>query len=352
LVNLAEAEDWGLEVLVPEVWEKETLKHLRDWASLRIGEIERASRVAEFGTPDQHAATNAFYRQWSNETPDSLASRLFQQHLKAVRAKRLSTAWNRGQQVLDNYFASLPPFEASGTKKAEFPDAFALTSLEEWSEQVGRKVLVVTNDKGCLAACEASKNLIGFPNLLDALAAISAADEARRKDASIYAATLKARLASEAEPLWKAIEPSLVRALEDMEVDLNVNSHVQDYGQNVDSVNFSRVVHWPTEGDISVLSIGPHTLSFVWRLDVELDVEARFYRTFGRKTANANLHWGTPSSHASTAIEVEIVVTLQSTKPMSPEGVEESIVRSVELIDRSFSIDFGDVEPWEPDYEE
>jgi len=83
-----------------------------------------------------------------------------------------------------------------------------------------------------------------------------------------------------------------------------------------------------------------------------MDVEARFYRTFGRKTSVARSHWDAPSIHESATVEVEVVVTLQTTEPMRPEALEHSTVRSVDLVERSFSIDFGHVEPWEQHYEE
>ncbi len=352
LANLADVGSLGLQVLIPEIWEKETLSHFCQLTTSRLADVERISRITDFGTPDQVAATEVFTRLWNQESAESLASRLLEQHLTAIKARKLETAWKRGPKVLDDYFASRPPFEVSGTKKAEFPDAFALASLEEWAKELGRKVLVVSNDQGCLAACEASEQLIGFSSLIDGLAAVANADEIRRKDAATYAFALKTRLASEAELLWKSIAPALVKALEAMEVEVNSTADIQDYASDVDDVTFSRVVHWPTEKDISVLSIGQNTLSFVWRLDVDLDVSARFYRTFGRKGPGGRLHWEAPTINMSTTVDVEVVVTLQTTEMMNPEALECAMVRSVDLMDRSFSVDFGHIEPWEQDYEE
>ena len=63
------------------------------------------------------------------------------------------------REVLDPYFKHQPPFEAMGDKKLEFPDAYALVSLEQWAQAQGCKVLVVSKDEGWKAFCEESEYL-------------------------------------------------------------------------------------------------------------------------------------------------------------------------------------------------
>ncbi|WP_143727616.1 PIN domain-containing protein [Moorena bouillonii] len=53
--------------------------------------------------------------------------------------------YNPLDKVLTNYFEKKPPF--SQKKKAEFPDALALVSLEKWAEKHNQKILAISTDK-------------------------------------------------------------------------------------------------------------------------------------------------------------------------------------------------------------
>jgi predicted nucleic acid-binding protein len=48
--------------------------------------------------------------------------------------------------IFDKYFAGVAPF-SSGEKKSEFPDAFALATLEKWCVEKGRKCILISGDK-------------------------------------------------------------------------------------------------------------------------------------------------------------------------------------------------------------
>ncbi|NEQ01024.1 MULTISPECIES: PIN domain-containing protein [unclassified Moorena] len=56
--------------------------------------------------------------------------------------------YNPLDKVLTNYFEKKPPF--SQKKKAEFPDALALVSLEKWAEKHNQKILAISTDQDWL----------------------------------------------------------------------------------------------------------------------------------------------------------------------------------------------------------
>ena len=62
--------------------------------------------------------------------------------------------------LLDAYFYTQPPFEKEGKKKAEFPDAIALLSLEEWARRKNTKILTIAADGGWKEFGEKSKYII------------------------------------------------------------------------------------------------------------------------------------------------------------------------------------------------
>lgn len=53
------------------------------------------------------------------------------------------------QPIFEKYFSNQYPF-SKGEKKHEFPDAFALASVELWSQENGQKAFVLSNDKDIL----------------------------------------------------------------------------------------------------------------------------------------------------------------------------------------------------------
>jgi hypothetical protein len=61
---------------------------------------------------------------------------------------RASDAPGALETVLGRYFREEAPFEKSEAKKSEFPDAFALVSLERAFPSAQRMLLCVSGDKG------------------------------------------------------------------------------------------------------------------------------------------------------------------------------------------------------------
>jgi len=62
--------------------------------------------------------------------------------------------------VLERYFDAKAPFENSQKKKYEFPDAFALVSLEEWARTFDTQILCVSTDTGWQEFASTSPYLI------------------------------------------------------------------------------------------------------------------------------------------------------------------------------------------------
>lgn len=75
-------------------------------------------------------------------------------------------------ELMNRYFAAEPPFEADAKKKAEFPDAIALLTLEGWAKKHDTKVLCVSSDGDWKRYAEKSDRLIIAPELKDVLAAL------------------------------------------------------------------------------------------------------------------------------------------------------------------------------------
>lgn len=82
--------------------------------------------------------------------------------------------------LLDKYFEGDPPFSEVGKKKAEFPDAIALISLERLASDNGRKILMVSADKDWIEYAEKSNHFDCISDLADALAKVQPINNALR----------------------------------------------------------------------------------------------------------------------------------------------------------------------------
>lgn len=110
-----------------------------------------------------------YFDRLDKEEHVRLALEHFGYFLKSCDADEVaSDNENDISEIFDAYFMGKPPFDTS-KKKSEFPDAFALFSLERISEYDGCKVLVVSNDKGWQEFCENSRNLYYVDDIKKAL---------------------------------------------------------------------------------------------------------------------------------------------------------------------------------------
>ena len=92
------------------------------------------------------------------------AKEVFEKFLDDCKVERLDTSSIKLEEILDNYFAVLPPFENSEKKRKEFPDAFI---AEEIKQRFGNDeiVAIISQDKGFKKACSYSKNHLFFSSL-------------------------------------------------------------------------------------------------------------------------------------------------------------------------------------------
>lgn len=79
------------------------------------------------------------------------------------------------------YFEAKAPFEQEGKNKSEFPDAIALLSLEKWSKENKKKILVISKDSGWARFCEESEWMDIEPDLGAALGSFQEDAETARQ---------------------------------------------------------------------------------------------------------------------------------------------------------------------------
>lgn len=162
LQRLMEAQ--SITLLFPQIWERETKKHLT--AALTQVITRAATKMDDALTealPVLHEAVTTVRNQLKNASAADIVSDRFERHLEDFKGQRLPTDTASTSEVFDAYFAVKNPFTQE--KPREFPDAFALSSLAAYAKATDQYVLVVSRDLGPLGACLESERLIGLSSV-------------------------------------------------------------------------------------------------------------------------------------------------------------------------------------------
>jgi hypothetical protein len=229
--------------------------------------------------------------------------------------------------LMKRYFQPSLPFERSGDKKHEFPDAVALIALESWAEEHNKPILLVSNDRGWQAFAEASNRLSWVAELGEALELFQKRDATRTQ----LVAHVTALLEAEAES-WGGLRElaSLLNstmwvedasAMFDYEVDLQVD---------VTEVKF---VDDPVQGSLRAIDYSNGALTVIGKFEATASVEA----TFDFVMDGVDLG-GCVVSEGKT-VNFEALITFEE-----PGGNELQAV-DIELVRRTHKLDFGHIEP-------
>jgi len=99
----------------------------------------------------------------------------FEEFIQRTKAEIIDTSALPAGPVLEKYFANKPPF-GTGDKKSEFPDAFVVNGLVEWTKKNAEPLYVVSGDKPFQNACQPQKTLYEYEKLSTLLDRIIFAD--------------------------------------------------------------------------------------------------------------------------------------------------------------------------------
>lgn len=124
---------------------------------------------------------------------------------------------NIAGEVIRRYFSPDLPFEANNKKKHEFPDAFALLSLEHYAKTHGSQILCVSQDQGWQKFAEASDWLVAIADLNDTL---SLFNEAGRPIAEKAVAKLREGIGAD------QIDDAVQSLLDDNDFEVDAWSHI------------------------------------------------------------------------------------------------------------------------------
>ncbi|NRA88881.1 MAG: DUF4935 domain-containing protein [Rhizobiales bacterium] len=274
-----------------------------------------------------------------NKTTNSLdsleiATNQFEHYLKHVDGNIIPAANDIKitSEVLNRYFSSTTPFENKGAKKNEFPDAFALLSLEaEFSDQE-KMVLCVSADKGWAEFAKNSNSIICVSELENALSYFNdIEDETAEK-------IIQLLKDGNAQELLDEISQTIERQLEN-------NDFIPDCqnGLDYDAEPYSAVIQNILLDSISqliVVEANENDITFTFSVDVEVIFEAEFSFHAYDSIDKDYVHLSSEYASIDKTLPYKIIVTIDRDLNPEPSASNTAVSKN------HLNIDFGYVEPF------
>lgn len=326
LLSLDQLQQKGVAFWLSEVVRGELKSHVKDSA-----DATRAQLVL---------AINKYRRRWKGvdlvDPPEASGDELAEAQVMdfLTNTHAIVIDLNREKlagEVFKRYFDNAPPFGHKADKKHEFPDAFALLSIDAKAEEEGRKVICVGHDLGWKAYCDASDKLVYTENLDLVLSSFHEAEQGAAND---VVARLRARNAHNlANELNEAIQLALDGTSFYADADCPVNweeEHVQPSIQDLRAETFSEPL---------VVTADADSITFTTSVVATVEFESEFH--FGVHDKEAPVSFGSRSFTTEQEIKAELTITVERDLEPEPNTLES------EASVKSTTIDFGYLDPFE-----
>lgn len=237
--------------------------------------------------------------------------------------------------LVDRYFAPLPPFANKETKKHEFPDALALLTLESWATEKDTHILVVTRDGDWKTYCAGSARLVAIDDLAEALGCF-------QRQAAIHKCLQLSQqlLANDPVGIRNAVEAAISNQSWKIEfipeADSQFNFDVDDVEAEFQLVDFQHI----TDGRVfEPIEYGDDYL--VVQLIVYVSVDITGYFSFEKfdSVDRDYMSMGSGSATQTEDVEIEVLVTFGGQIPNQAE------INEIEVLAKREHISFGEIEP-------
>jgi hypothetical protein len=341
LHQLTQFKEGSAEFILSEIVIREVLRHLAEQASRATEALGSAiKRSVQNGLVNDkaHAALSAIYDKAVD--PKSAAKERLQRFVNDTGCAKVVPAEEANmKKLIRMYFGSIAPLEDSKNKKYEFPDAIALTTLEDWAKANSKKILAISKDGGWKKFAETSEWIDVQEDLPAALEMFQQhAESARSTMAKLLAEMDKGNRTD----LWDEIEGRIADEVSDLTPFAEASAGYY-YENDFVEMTFARLSFChldENEYDFHVVQIGKDKI--VSRVGVHIAATASAKFQFSVRDEGDRI--GVGSAHAETEVEFDAgaLITLEGDFSSDPPDVH---LGALELVDAIDSVDFGDVHP-------
>lgn len=246
-------------------------------------------------------------------------------------------------ELFDLYFQEKSPFEPTGKKKCEFPDACALLSLEGWAESHNVNLVLISSDKGWEDYATSSSRMLVFKDVAQALDFLLPTEDKQR----IYEFIDDNGCFSTPEFIEEA-KARIESFVENLEVYVHADSPLNWYTESENLVLEDFEFKNGSQGEevFSIINIDQNKVDISIPIILTCYVEAEF-ALFVRDTIDhEDISMGSISESRSVSFDAEIFVSIQLHVSDGYSDLSSVEITDVESYDYNSNIDFGYIDPF------
>lgn len=327
--------------VISEVVLQEVRKHLIEETRTARTKLRSALRTVKSPFGISEGAAKEFEASLLGEQTDvEIADIRLDKFLSVSDAFVVTAIGMDVERLLSLYFETAPPFEGSGDKKAEFPDAIALLSLEQWAKEHGTKLLAVSKDVGWVNFAKTSDHIDVIENLADALNHFQPHNAAKN-----IIEALQGQIASHSgSDILETLEEFLVETTNEAEVDIQYSSaiHAELDEAEVHYISHDFVLNKNGQPIVDLIRIEASWLVLRLRVNISYKVQANFSMAAWDSIDREYISIGSSSAVAKDAYECDVLLSL--TGDFS-KGIEQTEVGELGIDLQLPGVDVGEVEP-------
>jgi PIN domain len=243
------------------------------------------------------------------------------------------------KELLQLYFAPSPPFEASGKKKHEFPDAIALLSLEAWAKSNDLKILAISDDGGWSSFADTSEFIDVEKDLAVALQKLQGQAAQARAIVSALLADFDAGTRPE---LLQAITDGISDAVESLAVEPVASAAYQCEAEMATLTydNF-RFLRDDDQYELAIVQIGKDKIVAKIDISITATASADFDFVVWDSVDKQYVPIGSTLAKTDAEFEAATLITFEADFASADPEIE---ISNVELIDAINSVDFDFVD--------
>jgi hypothetical protein len=340
LAQLEQFKDAPVDLVLSEIVTREVLKHLQQTTKKgRDGGLAALTRLEQLHLVPE--ADRERLKELADNVMDSrdVTRQRLARFLDATGAETVRASLCAVEDLVKLYFAAAPPFEPSGDKKSEFPDAIALLSLQKWAVDGGKRVLAVSGDKGWAAFAQTCEQIDVEKDLGKALETLQ--EHAAAAEAAV-ADFMEAVVSGALPDIAATINEGLAASLADWvfaadgygSFHLESNSAVLRFGSYQLEKNGD-------DYDITVVRLGNEVVTARIAVTFTATAEADFSLAVWDGIDREYVGMGSASAESDEEFEGAFLITIYGDLSGHLDEVDVGDIEVVEAID---SVDFGEIE--------
>ena len=341
LAQMTQFKDGPTRLVLSEIVVREVSKHLVDKAKEAANSLAGAIK----GAVKQKVASEDTGKQLSEivksfPLENELVETRLNTFIEATRANVVSADSIDIKDLIKCYFSSLPPFEETGKKKNEFPDAIILLSLEKWAETNQKKILAISHDKGWANFASNTE----WIDVEEDLAAALERFQEHAPDASEFIVQFVAGLESGERPDMKEEIDSFVGLfISSLSIDAKANSSYYFELEDSPDLEYNGLQFRKSEGTHDVKVVHAEQNQIVSKIGLSVPVKATANYLFEAHLSEGEyLDLGNACYTTEADLSAEILVTLRG-DILNCDGNFE--ITDIEMNYVEGVVDFGEINP-------